>query len=167
MKTVKRASALVLAVMLVMSIMALPASAASTSMISKISCFPYLYNGVANSNGVRALQKFLFTDINNAYYTAVYGDGLDGGFGPNVENAVRNYQVRHGIYGPNNRGTGEVYTQTWTAIANDLDERSNFMTRNGISVYKVEKNGSTYGFKWNNEKQPGYVTWSEHYFAVG
>lgn len=153
MKTVKRASALVLAVMLVMSIMALPASAVSTSMISKISCFPYLYHGVVNSNGVRALQKFLFTDTNNAYHTAVYGDGLDGGFGPNVENAVRNYQIRHGIYGPNNNGTGEVYTQTWTAIANDLYESSNIMTRGGISVYKVEKNGSTYEFKWNNSKK--------------
>lgn len=167
MKTVKRASALVLAVMLVMSIMALPASAVSTSMISKISCFPYLYHGVVNSNGVRALQKFLFTDTNNAYHTAVYGDGLDGGFGPNVENAVRNYQIRHGIYGPNNNGTGEVYTQTWTAIANDLYESSNIMTRGGISVYKVEKNGSTYSFTWNNVKDPKVVNWPKDYFAVG
>lgn len=165
MKTVKKVSALVLTVMLLMSIMALPASAASDSMTSKISCFPYLYHGVVNSNGVRALQKFLFTDTNNAYYTAVYNDGLDGGFGPNVENAVRNYQIRHGIYGPNNNGTGEVYTQTWTAIANDLSESSNIMTRGGTSVYRVDKNGSTYSFFWNNSKTS--LSWSSTYFARG
>lgn len=165
MKTVKKVSALVLTVMLLMSIMALPASAASASMTSKISCFPYLYHGVVNSYGVQALQKFLLTDTNNAYHTAIYGDGLDGGFGPNVENAVRNYQIRHGIYGPNNNGTGEVYTQTWTALANDLYESSNIMTRGGTYVYKVVKNGSTYSFKWNNSKEG--LSWSSHYFAVG
>ena len=162
MKTVKKVSALVLTVMLLMSIMALPASAASASMTSKISCFPYLYHGVY---GVQALQKFLLTDTNNAYHTAIYGDGLDGGFGPNVENAVRNYQIRHGIYGPNNNGTGEVYTQTWTAIANDLYESSNIMTRGGTYVYKVVKNGSTYSFKWNDSIEG--LSWSSHYFAVG
>lgn len=165
MKTVKKVSALVLTVMLLMSIMALPASAASASMTSKISCFPYLYHGVVNSSGVRALQKFLLTDTSNAYHTAIYGDGLDGGFGPNVENAVRNYQMRRGIYGPNNNGTGEVHTQTWTAIANDLYESSNVMTRGGTSVYMVKKNGSTSSFYWNNSKTG--LSWSTSHFAMG
>lgn len=165
MKRTKRIVGLCVCMMLLVSLMVLPASAASGSMKAKIDSFPYLYHGVVNKDGVKALQKFLLTDQNNAYHTAIYGDGLDGGFGPNVESAVRNYQIRHGIYGPNNNGTGEVYTQTWTAIANDLSESSNIMTRGGISVYKVEKNGSTYSFYWNNSKTG--LSWSTSYFARG
>lgn len=165
MKSFKRAFSFVLLLVMMVSAFAVPAFAASSSMLNKISSFPYLYHGVVNSNGVRALQKFLLTDTDNAYYTAIYHDGLDGGFGPNVENAVRNYQIRHGIYGSNNNGTGEVYTQTWTAIANDLYESSNIMTRSGTSVYKVDKNGLTYSFKWNNSKTG--LSWSSSYFAVG
>lgn len=165
MKSVKRALSFILLLVMMISVLAVPVFAASSSMLAKISSFPYLYHGVVNSNGVRALQKFLLTDTNNAYYTAIYGDGLDGGFGPNVENAVRNYQIRHGIYGPNNNGTGEVYNQTWTAIANDLSESSNIMTRGGTSVYKVEKSGSTYSFFWNNSKTG--LSWSTSYFARG
>lgn len=165
MKTVKRTVPLVLVVIMLMSVMVLPASAASASMNSKISCFPYLYHGVSNIHGVRALQKFLLTDAYNTYQAAITKDGLDGGFGPNVENAVRDYQVRRGIYGSNNNGTGEVYTQTWTAIANDLYESAGIITRAGVNVYQVEKSGQTYSFKYNASKDS--TSWSSTYFAVG
>ncbi len=48
-------------------------------------------------------------------------DGLDGGFGPNVEDAVRYFQVSNGIRLPN--GTGEVASTTWGAIADNLFEQ--------------------------------------------
>lgn len=167
MKLAKRTLALVLAVMMVAAVMVVPASAASSSTNSKISCFPYLYHGVVNSDGVKALQKFLLTDTNNANYTAIYNDGLDGGFGPNLESAVRSYQVRHGIYGSSNNGTGEVYTQTWTAIANDVNvtESGGIIKSNDVNVYKVVKSGSIYSFYYNNSV--GSTSWSTNYFARG
>ena len=167
MKLVKRTFALVLAVMLVAVVMVVPASAASSSMNSKISSFPYLYHGVVNSHGVKALQKFLMTDTLNEYYNAILKDGLDGGFGPNLEGAVRSYQTRHGIPGPNGNGTGEVYTTTWTTIANDVNvsESAGIIRSSGVNVFKVIKNGSIYSFYYNNSV--GGTSWSADYFAKG
>lgn len=119
-----------------------------------------------NSRHIK-LPKFLLTDTNNANYSAIYKDGLDGGFGPNLESAVRSYQVRHGIYGSSNNGTGEVYTQTWTAIANDVNvtESGGIIKSNGVSVYQVVKSGSIYSFYYNNSV--GSTSWSTNYFARG
>ena len=164
MKLAKRTLALVLAIALAVAVMVVPASAASSSMLARIDKFPYLYHGVSNSHGVKALQRFLLQDTNNAYRGDLLGDGMDGGFGPHVENAVRNYQIRHGIYGPNNNGTGEGYTQTWTAIANDVRESSGIITKNYVSVYKVTTSGKTYSFYYFDENTGD---WSESSFVQG
>lgn len=168
MKMVKRVFTFALVMMLFVSAMVFPASAASATMKSKISCFPYLYHGVVNANGVKALQKYLLTDTGNKNYTAIYNDGMDGGFGPNLEAAVRDYQKRHGIYGSNNNGTGEVYTQTWTVIANDLSEFEDVMTKDAQYIYQYTKNGSVYSFYYNTlGAGAGGFKWSNTYFARG
>ena len=163
MKLVNKLTALMLAIIVLVSFVALPAYAASTSMLAKISCFPYLYHGVENSNGVKALQRFLLSDTNNEFHSEIRADGMDGGFGPHVEDAVRNFQVRHGIYGPNGNGTGEVYNQTWTAIANELSENNNIITKNGARIYLVSKSNSTYSFYYLNDIN----VWCTDYFARG
>ena len=83
---------------------------------------------------------------------------------PNVDYTVLIQAIERLVQ---NEQTRILHTQTWTAIANDLYESSNIMTRGGISVYKVEKNGSTYSFTWNNVKDPKVVNWPKDYFAVG
>lgn len=161
----KKITAILVSIALLGTLMVFPVSATSSLMLNKIGRFPYLYHGVRNGDGVRALQKFLLTDVLNAHFSDIDQDGLDGGFGPHLEGAVRDFQVRYGIYGANGNGTGEVYTQTWTAIANILEDSNPFIeTPNGIQIYKAVQSGLTY-FYYNNSKS--YVSWSSSYFANG
>lgn len=121
MKLLKRTIMLVLVVAMLVSAMAITASAAtSVTMKSKIQSFPYLYHGIDYPSAVRMLQRFLIC-MDYSQHDVLAKDGLDGGFGPNVEAAVRYFQVSNGIRLPN--GTGEVASQTWGAIADNLFEQ--------------------------------------------
>ncbi len=153
MKLVKRTTTLVLIVALLVTIFAIPASAVNNATLrSKMTKLPYLYHGVVNGEAVRALQRFLIKDPDNTYGSNLYRDGLDGGFGPTVEAAVRQFQVNNGIYGPNGNGTGEVYTTTWGVIADKLTESGSWLrnsSRDNIYYYTI---GSQYNFSYYNNE---------------
>ena len=118
MKLFKRTIMLFSVIAVLVSAMTITASAAtSVTMKAKIQSFPYLYHGVSYPSAVRALQRFLIC-MDYSQHDTLTKDGLDGGFGPNVEAAVRYFQVSNGIRLPN--GTGEVASQTWGAIADNL-----------------------------------------------
>lgn len=121
MKSLKRVLSFALLLVLMVSTLVIPVSAAtSQTMKTKIQSFPYLYHGVYNPSAVRMLQRFLIC-MDYTGHSILVKDGLDGGFGPNVEAAVRYFQVSNGIRLPN--GTGEVASQTWGAIADNLFEQ--------------------------------------------
>lgn len=152
MKFTKRYITMILTVAMLLTIFVIPASAVSSSTLrSKMTNLPYLYHGVSNTGAVRALQRFLTCDKSATYPSALYSDGLDGGFGPTVERAVRNFQKAHGDYGPNGDGTGEVASTTWGLIADSLDGSSGWL-RDGYDekIYRVQISGSTYSFYFYN-----------------
>lgn len=148
MKFTKRYTTMILAVVMLLTVFIIPASAVSSSTLrGKMTKLPYLYHGVSNAGAVRALQRFLTCDHSATYPSALYNDGLDGGFGPTVERAVRNFQKAHGVYGPNGDGTGEVASTTWGLIADSLEGSSGWL-RDGYDqkIYRVVISGSTYSF---------------------
>ena len=89
MKLFKRTIMLFSVIAVLVSAMTITASAAtSVTMKAKIQSFPYLYHGVSYPSAVRALQRFLIC-MDYSQHDTLTKDGLDGGFGPNVEAAVR------------------------------------------------------------------------------
>lgn len=149
MKFFKKTLLMVMVVAMLASIMVLPASAAVTSTVrTKMTSddFPYLYLSVSDKAAVKALQKFLMTDAYNASIKDILADGLDGGYGAHCMAAVRDFQVRHGIYGPNGNGTGEVKNQTWGAIADVLTQSGTVMRNSGTDVYKYSIISGKYYF---------------------
>lgn len=148
---------LVLVVAMLVSTMPISAAAVkSATMKTKIQSFPYLYHGVDNPSAVRMLQRFLIC-MDYSQHDTLAKDGLDGGFGPNVEAAVRYFQVSNGIRLPN--GTGEVASTTWGAIADNLTEQEvvdeyesgSFVRLEDAShdwVYYVNTTSSTYHFAY-------------------
>lgn len=149
MKFLKKTMLMALVITMLASIMVLPASAAVTSTVkSKMTSddFPYLYLGVSDKEAVRALQKFLMTDTDNAHIKDILADGLDGGYGSHCMAAVRDFQINHGIPGPNGNGTGEVKNQTWGAIAEVLTQSGTVMRNSGVDVYKYSITSGKYYF---------------------
>lgn len=165
MKLVKRTTMLILIVAILLTIFVIPASAVSTSTLrSKMTQLPYLYHGVTNKEAVRALQRFLTCDTSAMYPSALYDDGLDGGFGPTVERAVREFQKAHGVMGPNGDGTGEVASTTWGLIADSLSGSSGWLKdENYNQIYRVRISGSTYSFYYFN---PTTSNTDGYYFAT-
>lgn len=149
MKLFKKTMLMVMVVAMLASIMVLPASAAVNSTVkSKMTSddFPYLYLGVSDKAAVKALQKFLMTDVDNVGIGDILIDGLDGGYGDHCMAAVRDFQVRHGILGPNGNGTGEVKNQTWGAIADVLSQSGTILRNSGTDVYMYMIINSQYYF---------------------
>ena len=165
MKLVKRTTTLILIVVILLTIFVIPASAVSNSTLrSKMTQLPYLYHGVTNKEAVRALQRFLICDTSATYPSALYDDGLDGGFGPTVERAVRNFQKAHGVMGPNGDGTGEVASTTCGLIADSLSGSSGWLTDGNYNqIYRVQSSGSTYYFYYFN---PSIGSADGSYFAT-
>ena len=151
MKKMKRMLVVMVVCCMIISMFCFPVSAAVTPTLrSKISNnFPYLYHGVDNRPAVKALQRFLMNMPDYENRDTLIADGLDGGFGPNVEDAVRYFQSTNGI-----SPTGEVYTQTWGAIADNLgtvgeSESNSYFTlynTHSAQIYFVVRSGSTYDF---------------------
>lgn len=157
MKLLKRSIMLALVAAMLVCAMTITASAVtSPTMKTKIQSLPYLYHGINYPSAVRMLQRFLIC-MDYSQHDILVKDGLDGGFGPNVEAAVRYFQVSNGIRLPN--GTGEVASQTWGAIADNLFEQSvvdeaepGYHVRlkdiSGDWVYYVNASGSQYHFAY-------------------
>lgn len=149
MKLPKRMFLIVLSIAVLVSVMVFPASAVvNPDVRAKMAGdnFPYLYMDVDNKPAVKALQRFLLTDVLNTSYADIYHDKLDGGYGDHCVAAVRSFQVRHGILGPNKNGTGEVKNQTWGAIADVLTQDGYILQNTEIDIYKYEVGSMFYYF---------------------
>lgn len=149
MRNVKRIMAMAMVICMLL-VFALPASAVSDAKLrDKMTKLPYLYHGVSNPSAVKALQRFLICDPDNRYSSKLYNDGMDGGFGPTVEEAVRQFQINNGIPGPNGNGTGEVYQTTWGIIADKLSGSSGWLRNSSLElIYYVSISGNIYQFSY-------------------
>jgi hypothetical protein len=61
--------------------------------------------------------------------SAGYTVGVDGGFGPQTQQAVADFQTAHGLL-----ADGVVGTETWTALLRYRDARISWTTRHGVRV---------------------------------
>lgn len=119
MKTLKRASALMIAVMLLMSIVALPASALSNYDI--FYHFPLVTKSMGSGymSAAVAIQKFLLLYSPISYNQINANGGTDGYFGNGSANATQYFQGQEGL-----GVDGKVGSLTWMKIGELLFDGS-------------------------------------------
>lgn len=155
MKMAKKILALALAVMMIMTVLVVPTSAATATAptATEFASFPELYHGSYENGYIKALQRFLlcYPSTHDYIYTNTGVGGVDGGFGPKTEQAVKAFQAS--IWGENSSEVdGYVGSKTWTQIRYKLTTNSPYLVSNGSyvvhytssSLYTFNQNGAEY-----------------------
>lgn len=144
MKTYKRTFTVMLAVVMLMTTLAFPVSAATnTTWQNAFADFPELYQGHSSKGYIKLIQRFLYcySDETHEALTAGGSAGIDGGFGPKTETAVKYFQDDFLYTSDPLVVDGRPGAKTWRKIAQQLDAsysgRFRIKNRNDLTYYNV------------------------------
>jgi len=93
MKLFKQTTVLAIVIVMLMSILVVPAFAAGIVWQNAFATFPELYQGHTANGHIKFLQRFLYCYSNDTKNILIEnGHGIDGGYGPQTEEAVKHFQ---------------------------------------------------------------------------